>query len=108
MMAMSLKDTDPRAARTVQEYRDAAGVDEGMNGLFHAFCLQGAVEHLQLRYARDLGPIPCISCTSSSSRSAASNSRKSRESGSWPLSQAELAPRYGAEFIGNEDPKSLS
>ncbi|HLI21428.1 MAG TPA: PrkA family serine protein kinase, partial [Stellaceae bacterium] len=35
----SLKDTDPRA-RTVQEYRDAAGVDEGMTGLSTRFAFK--------------------------------------------------------------------
>lgn len=35
----SLKDTDPRA-RTVQEYRDAAGVNEGMNGISTRFAFK--------------------------------------------------------------------
>src|SRR6202008_4959041 len=35
----SLKDSDPRA-RTVQEYRDAAGVDEGMTGLSTRFAFK--------------------------------------------------------------------
>jgi serine protein kinase len=35
----SLKDSDPRA-RTVQEYRDAAGVDEGMDGLSTRFAFK--------------------------------------------------------------------
>lgn len=35
----SLKDTDPKA-RTVQEYRDAAGVNEGMNGISTRFAFK--------------------------------------------------------------------
>ena len=35
----SLKDTDPRA-KSVQEYRDAAGVDEGMDGLSTRFAFK--------------------------------------------------------------------
>src|SRR5712675_832003 len=35
----SLKDSDPRA-RTVQEYRDAAGVDEGMDGISTRFAFK--------------------------------------------------------------------
>ena len=35
----SLKDTDPRA-RTVQEYRDEAGVNEGMNGISTRFAFK--------------------------------------------------------------------
>lgn len=34
----SLKDTDPKA-KSYQEYRDYAGVDEGMNGLSTALPL---------------------------------------------------------------------
>jgi hypothetical protein len=44
----SLKDTDPKA-RSVQEYRDAAGVDEGMDGL-DALRLQGPGRNLQSRH----------------------------------------------------------
>ena len=35
----SLKDTDPRA-KSVQEYRDAAGVDEGMDGISTRFAFK--------------------------------------------------------------------
>ena len=34
-----LKDTDPKA-KTVQEYREAAGVDEGMNGISTRFAFK--------------------------------------------------------------------
>ncbi|MFO6484590.1 hypothetical protein ACLBR5_16145 [Escherichia coli] len=39
MMAKSLKDTDPKA-KSYQEYRDYAGVDEGMNGLSTRFAFK--------------------------------------------------------------------
>ncbi|MPY71271.1 MAG: PrkA family serine protein kinase [Alphaproteobacteria bacterium] len=39
----SLKDTDPQA-KTVQEYRDAAGVDEGMTGLSTRFAYKAISE----------------------------------------------------------------
>ena len=35
----SLKDTDPRA-KSIQEYRDYAGVDEGMDGLSTRFAFK--------------------------------------------------------------------
>ena len=47
----SLKDTDPNA-RTVQEYRDAAGVTEGMDGSFHSVRLQDPLGDFQFRYRR--------------------------------------------------------
>src|SRR5690606_13994226 len=36
---VKLKDTDPRA-KSIQEYRDAAGVDEGMSGLSTRFAFK--------------------------------------------------------------------
>ncbi len=71
----SLKDTDPHA-KTIQEYRDAAGVDRGHGRCLHAFCLQDPVGDLQLRHARRSRPIPCICSTSPSSRSGASSCLK--------------------------------
>lgn len=35
----SVKDSDPRA-KSIQEYRDTAGVDEGMNGISTRFCFK--------------------------------------------------------------------
>ena len=54
----AIKEQDPQA-RSVQEYRDAAGVDEGMAGHLHPLRLQGAVADLQLRQHRDRAPIRC-------------------------------------------------
>ena len=54
----SLKDTDPKA-RSVQEYRDAAGVDEGMDGVSTRFAfkiLSETFNHEPTEVAAD----PCI------------------------------------------------
>jgi serine protein kinase len=48
----NLKESDPKA-KSVQEYRDAAGVDEGMTGISDALRLQGPVADLQLRHQGD-------------------------------------------------------
>ena len=38
----NIRETDPKA-KTMQEYRDAAGVDEGMDGDLDALRLQGSL-----------------------------------------------------------------
>ena len=43
----TLKETDPKA-RSMQEYRDAAGVDEGMEGISTRFAFKVLAAHLQL------------------------------------------------------------
>ena len=53
----NLKDTDPRA-KSFQEYRDYAGVDEGMSGI-DALRVQDPVQGLQLRRPRS----PPTRCT---------------------------------------------
>ncbi len=77
----SLKDTDPKA-KSYQEYRDYAGVDEGMNGLSTRFAfkilsrvfnfdhVEVAANPVHLFYVRN-------------SRSSASSSRKSRQNAIW-------------------------
>jgi hypothetical protein len=42
----NLKESDPKA-RSVQEYKDAAGVDEGMGRRFDPLCLQRAGGRIQ-------------------------------------------------------------
>ena len=56
----SLKETDPRARRPMQEYKDAAGVDGGHGRRIHALRLQGAVGDLQPRHDTKSRPIRCI------------------------------------------------
>src|SRR6202521_6162282 len=99
----SLKDTDPRA-KSVQEYRDAAGVDEGMDGISTRFAFkvlsstfnfdtQGvAADPVHLMYVleqaiwREQFP-------------------DDAEKKYLNFIKAELAPRY-AEFIGHEIQKA--
>ncbi len=50
----NLKDTDPRA-KSFQEYRDYAGVDEGMSGISTRFAFKILTEGLQLRQRRGRG-----------------------------------------------------
>ena len=54
----SLKETDPRA-RSLQEYRDAAGVDEGMDGISTRF----AFKVLSATFNHDTTEVAPIRCT---------------------------------------------
>jgi serine protein kinase len=99
----SLKDTDPRA-RTVQEYRDAAGVDEGMNGLSTRF----AFKVLSTTFNYDTqevsaDPVHLMYILEQSIRRE--QFPEEQEKRLLAFIKAELAPRY-AEFIGNEIQKA--
>jgi serine protein kinase len=85
----SLKDTDPRA-KSVQEYRDAAGVDEGMDGISTRFAFAADPVHLMyvLEQAIWREQFP-----------------DDAEKKYLNFIKAELAPRY-AEFIGHEIQKA--
>ena len=99
----SVKETDPRA-RSVQEYRDAAGVDEGMDGASTRFAfkvLAATFNYDTTEVAAD--PVHLMYMLEQAIR---------REQ--LPLEteklyiefiKSELAPRY-AEFIGNEIQKA--
>ncbi len=50
----SLKEVDPKA-RTLQEYRDAAGVDEGMEGISTRFAFKALVGDVQPRHRGSRG-----------------------------------------------------
>ena len=54
-----LRDTDPKA-KTLQEYKDAGGVDEGMTGISTRFAYKVAVRDLQLRPLPRSPPTRCI------------------------------------------------
>jgi serine protein kinase len=71
----SLKDTDPKA-KSYQEYRDYAGVDEGMNGLSTRFAFK-ILSASSTSTTRKWLPTRCTSSMCWSSRSSASSSRKS-------------------------------
>jgi serine protein kinase len=99
----SLKDTDPRA-RTVQEYRDAAGVDEGMNGLSTRFAfkvLSSTFNYDTHEISAD--PVHLMYILEQSIRREQFG--EDQEKRLLAFIKAELAPRY-AEFIGNEIQKA--
>ncbi len=99
----SLKDTDPRA-RTVQEYRDAAGVDEGMTGLSTRFAfkvLSSTFNYDTHEISAD--PVHLMYILEQSIRREQFS--EDQEKKLLAFIKAELAPRY-AEFIGNEIQKA--
>ena len=99
----SLKDTDPHA-KTIQEYRDAAGINEGMDGTSTRFAYKVLSETFNYdthEVAAD--PVHLMFVLEQSIRReqlAEENENKFIE-----FIKEELAPRY-AEFIGNEVQKA--
>ena len=99
----SLRESDPRA-RSVQEYRDAAGVDEGMDGASTRF----AFKVLAATYNHDTAEVGADAVhlmyvlEHSIRREQLSEEVEKRYLESI---KADLAPRY-AEFIGNEIQKA--
>jgi serine protein kinase len=99
----SLKDSDPRA-KTVQEYHDAAGVDEGMEGLSTRF----AFKVLSSTFNYDTQEVSADPVHLMYVLEQAIRREQFPEDGEKKLLafiKAELAPRY-AEFIGNEIQKA--
>ncbi|MEF2070663.1 PrkA family serine protein kinase [Consotaella aegiceratis] len=99
----SLKEVDPKA-RTMQEYRDAAGVDEGMNGISTRFAfkaLSATFNHDTEEVAAD--PVHLMYVLEQSVRRE--QFPEDTERSYLEFVKAELAPRY-AEFIGNEIQKA--
>ncbi|HXP29685.1 MAG TPA: PrkA family serine protein kinase [Stellaceae bacterium] len=99
----SLKDSDPRS-KAVQEYRDAAGVDEGMNGLSTRF----AFKVLSSTFNFDTqevtaDPVHLMYVLEQAIRRE--QFPEEQEKKLLAFIKAELAPRY-AEFIGNEIQKA--
>ena len=99
----SLKDTNPKV-RTVQEYRDAGGVDEGMTGISTRFAFKVLSETFNYdnrEVAAD--PVHLMYVLEQAIRReqfAEETERKYVD-----FIKSELAPRY-AEFIGNEIQKA--
>jgi len=99
----NLKETDPRA-RSLQEYRDAAGPDEGMDGISTRFAfkvLAACFNHDTTEIAAD--PVHLMYAVEQSIRReqfSADTEKRYLE-----FIKGELAPRY-AEFIGNEIQKA--
>ena len=99
----SLKDSDPRA-KTVQEYRDAAGVDEGMEGLSTRFAfkvLSNTFNFDTQEISADPVHLMYVLEQSIKREQYADETEKKLIA----FIKAELAPRY-AEFIGNEIQKA--
>jgi len=99
----SLKESDPKA-RSVQEYRDSTGVDEGMDGASTRFAfkvLAATFNHDTSEIAAD--PVHMMYVLEQAiRREQVSDETEKRY---LEFIKAELAPRY-AEFIGNEIQKA--
>ena len=99
----SLKETDPRA-RSLQEYKDTAGVEEGMDGASTRFAfkvLAATFNHDTTEVAAD--PVHLMYVLEQSIRRE--QMPQETEKRYLEFIKGELAPRY-AEFIGNEIQKA--
>jgi serine protein kinase len=99
----NLKDVDPKA-KSMQEYRDAAGMDEGMNGVSTRFAFKILAETFNFdneEVAAD--PVHLMYVLEQSIRRA--RYPEATEKQYIEFIKSELAPRY-AEFIGNEIQKA--
>jgi serine protein kinase len=99
----NLKDTDPKA-RTMQEYRDAAGVDEGMDGISTRFAfkvLSATFNYDANEVAAD--PVHMMYIMEQAIRREQFPEEAERKY--IEFIKGELAPRY-AEYIGNEIQKA--
>ena len=99
----SLKDSDPRA-KTVQEYRDAAGVDEGMNGLSTRFAFKVLSSTFNFdTHEVSADPVHLMYVLEQSIRREQFGDDLEKKL--LGAIKGELAPRY-AEFIGAEIQKA--
>ena len=99
----SLKETDPKA-RSVQEYKDAAGVDEGMDGVSTRFAfkvLAATFNHDTAEIGAD--PVHLMYVLEQAIRRE--QLPEETEKRYLEFIKAELVPRY-AEFIGHEIQKA--
>jgi serine protein kinase len=99
----SLKDTDPKA-KSMQEYRETAGVDEGMTGVSTRFAfkvLSETFNHDTNEVAAD--PVHLMYVLEQSIKRE--QFQQETEDKYLEFLKAELAPRY-AEFIGHEIQKA--
>jgi serine protein kinase len=99
----SLREVDPRA-RSLQEYKDAAGVDEGMDGISTRFAfkvLSATYNHDTIEVAAD--PVHLMYVLEQSIRREQLQTDVERRY--IEFIKADLAPRY-ADFIGHEIQKA--
>ncbi|ANM11393.1 MULTISPECIES: PrkA family serine protein kinase [Rhizobium] len=99
----SLKETDPRA-RSVQEYRDAAGIDEGMDGISTRFAFKVLASTFN-HDTTDIGADPVHLMYVLEQAIRREQFPDDVEKRYMEFIKADLAPRY-AEFIGNEIQKA--
>ena len=99
----NIRETDPKA-KTMQEYRDSAGVDEGMEGISTRFAfkvLSGTFNHDPTEIAAD--PVHLMYVLEQAVRREQFSAEV--ESAYLATLKSELAGRY-AEFVGNEIQKA--
>jgi len=99
----SLKDTDPRA-KSVQEYRDAAGVDEGMDGISTRFAFKVLSSTFNFD-TQEVAADPVHLMYVLEQQIWREQFPEETEKKYLNFIKAELAPRY-AEFIGHEIQKA--
>ncbi len=99
----SLKDTDPKA-KSMQEYRDVAGVDEGMNGVSTRFAFKVLSETFNYD-TREVAADPVHLLYMLEQAIRREQFPEETERRYLEFIKAELAPRY-ADFIGNEIQKA--
>jgi len=99
----SIKETDPKA-KTMQEYKDAAGVDEGMNGISTRFAFKVLASTFNYDTSEiSADPVHLLYVLEQAIRRE--QFPEDTEKRYIEFIKAELAPRY-AEFIGNEIQKA--
>ena len=99
----NLKDSDPKA-KSVQEYRDAAGVDEGMNGVSTRFAFKVLSETFNCDTAEVAAdPVHLMYVLEQAIKRE--QFPPDLEAQYLDFLKSELAPRY-ADFIGNEIQKA--
>ncbi len=99
----NLKDTDPKA-RSMQEYREAAGVDEGMNGVSTRFAFKVLSETFNFDTS-EIAADPVHLMYVLEKAIKREQFPDDTESTYLEFIKSELAPRY-AEFIGHEIQKA--
>ncbi|CUI69034.1 PrkA family serine protein kinase [Cognatishimia activa] len=99
----SLKDTDPKA-KTVQEYQDTAGVDEGMNGISTRFAFK-VLSNVFNYDTQEVAADPVHLMYILEQMIKREQFPQETEAQYLEFIKTELAPRY-EEFIGNEIQKA--
>ena len=95
----NLKDTDPKA-KSIQEYRDYAGVDEGMTGISTRFAFKIPVQVFNFDHI-EVAANPVHLLYVLERQIEREQFPAETEEDIYPTSKGYLAPRY-AEFIGKE------